>query len=115
MNQPDKAKPGPGILPSNLALLFVGVLDLASTLYWTGTGRAVEFNPVMAAVLGFGVPAFICVKLLSLGAYVAVVEWYRRFRSAARAAAVGRFTLAAYVCLYAASFALANRSFLPLG
>ena len=92
--------------------MIVGTLDLASTILWVGAGKAVEVNPLMAAVLKLGTPAFVCAKLISLGAYVAVIEWYRRFRSAAAAQAVGRFTLAAYVGLYAVSFALANRSFL---
>ncbi len=96
------------ILPANLALIVVGLLDLASTIVLLGAGRAVEMNPLMAEVLRFGLPAFVAAKLSSLALFVAVIEWYRRARDASAAQAVGRFTVAAYLSLYVLGFALAN-------
>lgn len=97
------------ILPTNLALLAIGLIDLASTVFWLQTGRAVEFNPIMAAALDFGLAYFICVKLSTLVAYVCVIEWHRRFRPTGFAVAVSNFTLAAYACIYSVSFICVNR------
>lgn len=96
------------ILPANLALLAIGLADLASTLIWLQTGRAVEFNPIMAAALEFGTLYFISLKLSTLAAYVCVIEWYRRYRRPEFASAVSSFTLAAYACIYCVSFVCVN-------
>lgn len=96
------------IMPTNLVLLLIGVLDLATTVFWIQTGRAVEFNPVMAAALEIGLAYFICLKLSTLVAYVGVVEWYRRCRRPEFAATVSNLTLAAYVCIYSISFVCVN-------
>lgn len=92
------------ILPINAALLLVGLTDLATTLVWLHTGSAIEVNPIMARVLAMGLPAFIGIKLLSLAAYIGVMEWYRRSRSEAFARAVGTLTVFAYLGIYAISF-----------
>jgi len=104
---------GRRILPINLALLVVGLADLVTTLFWVHTGRAVEWNPIMAAVLKAGVPAFVTVKLGTLAAYVAVMEWYRRRRSLSFAKIAGTVTVAAYCCIYVLCFVCANRGLLP--
>lgn len=97
------------ILPANALLFLVGVLDLISTLWWVHTGRAVEYNPVMAAVLDAGVPAFVAVKMSTLIVFVVVMEWYRRRRCALFARAVGLFTLIAYASIYTVSLLVVNK------
>ncbi|MHB9036225.1 MAG: DUF5658 family protein [Armatimonadota bacterium] len=99
------------IMPINAALLAVGLVDLLTTLFWLGTGRAVEINPIMAAVLDTGLLLFVLVKLATLGTYIAVMEWYRRFRNPAFAGLVGNFTVIAYLCIYAVSFYSVNHSY----
>lgn len=96
------------ILPANAMLVLVGVADLLSTLYWLKTGQAVEVNPVMAAVLHGGIGLFIGVKLATLTAFVGVMEWYRRRRSAAFARLVGSATLIGYISIYTVSFCCVN-------
>ena len=96
------------ILPVNIAILVVGVADLATTLFWVNAGLATEVNPIMAALLGVGVLPFVAVKLLTLGAYVAVMEWYSRARSSTFARAVGNITVLAYLGIYAVSFTFVN-------
>ncbi len=100
-----------GILPANLILIFIGMLDLISTIYWVETGRAVEMNPIMSALLNFGLLPFILAKVTSLGIFVYVVEWYRRRRSETFARAVSFFTIAAYLFVYTVSFFFVNFSF----
>lgn len=100
------------ILPVNLALLVVGLADLSTTVFWLCAGRAVEFNPVMAAVLQLGMLAFVMVKLSTLAVYVGVMEWYRRSRNAAFAQIVGNITVTAYLAIYAVSFCAVNHGFL---
>lgn len=96
------------VLPANLALLAIGLADLASTLIWLQTGRATEFNPIMAAALEFGTLYFIAVKLSTLAAYVCVIEWYRRHRRPRFAVTVSNITLGAYACIYCVSFVCVN-------
>ena len=96
------------ILPANAALVIIGLADLLTTLFWLHRGYAIEINPIMAAVLRCGVGLFVALKLATLAAYVIVMEWYRRRRSAAFARTVGRITLAGYLALYSISFAFVN-------
>ena len=96
------------MLPVNIAVLVVGIADLASTLYYLRAGLAIEVNPIMAALLGTGVLPFVAVKLLTLCAYVAVMEWYSRAVSSAFARAVGNITFLAYLSIYAVCFTLIN-------
>lgn len=100
------------VLPVNIALLVVGLVDLLTTIHWVSTGRAIEFNPVMAAALNAGWGVFIAVKLSTLGAFVAVTEWYRRHRSATFAATVGNITLFSYMAIYGVSFLCVNYDYL---
>lgn len=96
------------ILPANLMLLAVGLADLLSTIFWLHTRQAVEFNPVMAAVLHGGYVQFVLVKLSTLTVYVGILEWYRHHRNPVFARAVGSFTLVAYLGIYAVSFCCVN-------
>lgn len=96
------------ILPANLVLLLIGMADLVTTLVWLASGVAIEVNPVMSSVLTLGMPAFIGVKLGTLAVYVAVMEWYRRRRSARFAELVGLITVSAYLIVYSVSLAVVN-------
>ena len=100
------------ILPINTAVLLVGLVDLLTTLFWLHTGRAIEVNPVMAAILKAGIPLFVAIKLTTLAAYVAVMEWYRRNRSESFAHVVGNVTVFAYAGIYLVSFCCVNRGLL---
>ena len=99
------------IMPANAAVLIVGLLDLVTTIFWLATGRVIEVNPIMAAVLQAGMILFIFVKVATLGSYVAVMEWYRRHRSPAFARVVGNFTVLAYLCIYTISFYSVNHTY----
>jgi hypothetical protein len=99
------------IMPVNVVVLAIGLLDLVTTLFWLATGQVIEVNPVMAAVLQAGVAVFILVKVVTLGAYVAVMEWYRRNRSYVFAQTVGNITVLAYVGIYAVSFYSVNHAY----
>lgn len=101
-----------GMLPINMLLFAIGLADLVTTLFWLHTGRAIEVNPLMAAVLNTSLALFVAVKLATLISYVAVMEWYRRFRSPAFARLVGNITVASYSAIYAVSFLCVNHSFL---
>ena len=96
------------VSPANLALLFVGLLDLSTTLFWLRGGHAIEINPIMAGVLRHGIPPFIAVKMCTLLAYVGVMEWYRRRRNPAFARLVGRITLGSYLAIYTLGFCCVN-------
>lgn len=98
------------LLPVNIVLVLVALLDLLTTVVWLQTGRAVEINPIMAYVLRSGMEVFVAVKVGTLVAYVGVVEWYRRSRNAILAELVGRITLASYIAIYAISFLAVNVS-----
>ena len=99
------------ILPANASVAMLGLVDLVTTVVWLRAGLAVEFNPVMSFVLRAGIPTFVVVKLITLGSYVLVVEWYRRNRSERFARATGLATLVAYLSLYVVSFCCVNHSF----
>ena len=104
----------PAILPANALLLLIGLADLLSTIFWLHTGCAIEVNPIMAALLHAGLGVFVLVKVLTLGTYVCVMEWYRRHRNPTFAKFVGNFTVIAYVGIYTVSFCMVNHSLLPL-
>jgi len=97
------------VLPVNMLLLIIGLADLSTTLYWLHAGCAIEVNPIMAAVLQTSLVLFIGLKLTTLAAYVTVMEWYRRHRSAIIARYVGNFTVFAYTAIYIISFYCVNR------
>jgi hypothetical protein len=98
-------------MPVNVVLLAVGLMDLVTTLFWLATGRVIEVNPIMAAVLQAGIVLFIFVKIATLGAYVTVMEWYRRNRNPIFARAVGSFTVLAYISIYVVSFYSVNHAY----
>ena len=93
------------------ALLFaVGLTDLLTTVFWLETGRAIEVNPIMAALLHSGLGLFIAVKLATLFTYVGVMEWYRRRRNPVFARVMSRVALFGYLGIYFVSFCCVNHS-----
>lgn len=102
----------PIILPWNAALVAIGLIDLATTLVWLHVGCAVEFNPIMASILSVSLSLFVITKLATLGAYLLVVEWYRRRRNTAFAVAIGRIAVLAYIAIYTISLCSVNHAFL---
>lgn len=97
-----------GPLPINIALLAIGLADLLTTIYWLRTGQATEMNPIMAGALRLSPVLFILVKVATLGAYVAVIEWYRRHRNPLFAKFVSNITVASYIGIYSVSFFAVN-------
>jgi len=95
-------------MPVNAVLLAIGLADLLTTLFWLAAGRAIEVNPIMAALLRLGIWPFVIGKLGTLVAYVGVVEWYRRRRNPVFARLVGNITLFGYIGIYTVSFAVVN-------
>lgn len=99
------------ILPANIVLVTVGVVDLLTTIFWLETGSVIEVNPIMAALLAVGLPLFVAVKLSTLTAYVLVIEWYGRRWNPAFARRIGNITVAAYLGIYTISFCAVNHEF----
>lgn len=100
------------LLPANAVLLAVGLADLLSTVFWVATGRAIEVNPIMAAVLRLGIWPFVLTKLSTLAACVGVLEWYRRRRNPIFARVVGNIALTCYIAIYAIAFVIVNHGML---
>lgn len=100
------------ILPANIVVLAIGLVDLLTTIFWLNTGRAIEVNPLMAAILTVSMPLFVAVKLSTLGAYVLVVEWYRRHRNPCFARQISALTVIAYLGIYTVSFCAVNHKIL---
>lgn len=100
------------LLPTNILLLIVGLADLITTIFWLHSGQAIEMNPLMAGVLSISMLLFVAVKISTLGAFVAVIEWYRRHRSASLARFTSKATLIAYIGIYSMSFLAVNHGFL---
>ena len=92
----------------NLAVFMIGLIDLITTLVWIHNGSAIEFNPIMAWVLSFGIIAFILTKLLTISIYIFVLEWYRKRDNTTFSYNIARFTVFAYLGIYFISFITVN-------
>ncbi len=99
------------ILPGTALLLIVGLLDLLTTLIGLRDGCIIEANPLMNGLLVHSLAAFVSVKLLTLMAFVIVIEWYRRHSTRA-ASAVSVFTVSAYLLIYLICFWHVNYRFI---
>lgn len=86
-----------------IALVAVGLIDLITTIIWLRTGRAIEANPVMSAMLRAGLVTFVTVKLASLFSYAAMMEYYCK-QCAPRARRFSFTALALYITIYGVSF-----------
>ena len=84
----------------SILLVLVTMADSAWTIYLVQRHLAVEANPFMAQVLGYGPIVFVAVKLLYTLPLILVCEWLREFRPAFAHSAL-RITLIAYLGLYA--------------
>lgn len=90
-----------------LTLGVIGVVDLATTLYFINQQGAAEANPLMAGFLSQGLTAFMAAKVGFLAGPLAMLEWARRFNPVfvTRALNVG---VAAYIGLYSVGVARLN-------
>ncbi|MFQ3549620.1 MAG: DUF5658 family protein [Armatimonadota bacterium] len=100
------------IMPTNIAIFAIGMIDLLSTLFWVYTHRAIEHNPIMAYLLEIHPALFISVKIASLLVFVVVTEYYRRNFSQSFAKKVGVVTIFAYIGIYTVSFTIINKQYL---
>jgi uncharacterized membrane protein len=83
----------------NTILGIICMLDLVSTVYLLCTGRMVEGNPIMAYVLGYGMAAFILVKLLSFVPTMYLLQWYRS-RNLGFSKLMTTVAITGYLCFY---------------
>ena len=90
-----------------LALGAVGLIDLATTLYFIGHHEAAEANPMMAAFLSQGLAAFMMAKVGFVAGPLGVLEWARKSHPlfVTRAVNAG---LVAYVLMYSVGVARVN-------
>jgi hypothetical protein len=58
--------------------MVIGLLDLVSTAVLYSLGLIVELNPLMSPLLETHPLVFAVVKLATLGAAFAAMQWYRR-------------------------------------
>jgi hypothetical protein len=91
----------------SVVIIALGIADLVSTLYWVAQEDASEGNPVFAHYLEMGPFVFIAMKLVMLTAAIFLFEWARHRRPEFTRRAT-RFTILAYLGLYAIGFARLN-------
>src|SRR5438105_4478450 len=68
------------IARESLIIVCIGVVDLATTLYWVHTHGAQEANPLFRHYLAMGPVWFALMKMVLLLAPVFLLEWARRRR-----------------------------------
>lgn len=101
------------IAPESWIILFVGMLDLVTTLVWIGRHGAREANPIFQRYLEGGVAGFVLAKLACLLAPIFILEFARRRRPQFTLWA-SRFAIAAYLLFYAVGVVRLNmQSFRP--
>ncbi|MCX7993797.1 MAG: DUF5658 family protein [Fimbriimonadales bacterium] len=88
------------ISPESWAIIGLCLADLGFTLWLLSRGLAEEANPLMHHYLGYGVGAFVGVKLILIMAPVIIIEWGLRLRpqTVRRLARAGVY---GYISLYA--------------
>ena len=91
----------------SVAIAFLCLLDLITTLYWVSQGQAREGNPLLAYFLDMGAPWFIAVKVLTFAPALTLAEWYRQHKPELVTRLL-RWVAASYVVLYIAGI-LAHR------
>ena len=89
-----------------LLVLLLNILDAAFTSVVVGNALAVEVNPLMGALLDYGIAPFVFVKLLVIVLSLSVLWKYRKKRIARIGAALCVFTYAILICfvIYASFF-----------
>jgi hypothetical protein len=88
-------------------LMFAGLLDLATTLYWHSKGMMTEMNPLMRPFLEGGVLGFAAIKFVTLAAlWLAVVLYSDRNPNFCRKACT--LGAAGYVVLWTTWTAIGN-------
>ncbi len=89
------------VLPETTFLAIIGCLDLLTTVFWIATGRAMEANPLMAAVLHTtGRWGFAIAKALFLAVPLTIAELARR-----RHPVFVRWALRVAIVLYLGAYA----------
>lgn len=63
-----------------IAIAFLCLLDLITTLYWVSQGQAREGNPLMAYFLDLGAGWFVGAKVLMFAPALVLAEWYRQHK-----------------------------------
>jgi hypothetical protein len=97
------------VLPETVILALLAMADLIYTAFGLATGRAVEGNPLMRAVLAGGGPtALIATKVLLVAAPLAIAEWARTSRPRLVVCAL-RVAIGAYVVTLLLGTAILNR------
>lgn len=93
----------PKLARESYIILVICLLDLVATIWLVATHRAMEGNPVMSFYLDQGWDALIGVKLLLVVFPIFIAEWGRRYRPRFVRRML-RFTIAAYLGIYALAF-----------
>ena len=87
-------------------VLLLNIADAILTSAFVGNAVAVEMNPLMGALLEYGIAPFVFVKLLVIVLSLSVLWKYRKKRIARIGAALCVFTYAILICyvIYASFF-----------
>jgi uncharacterized protein DUF5658 len=92
------------VTQEGVAIAFICLLDLLTTLYWVSQGQAREGNPVLAFFLDQGMVPFIVAKLTTFVPALIVAEWYHP-RNPRLITRVMRWVIVGYFVLYIAGVA----------
>lgn len=84
-----------------VAITFICLADLITTLYWIREGIAWEGNPMLAHFLEMGTVPFIVVKIVTFLPAICLAEWYRP-RNPVLIRKVMRWVIAGYIIGYVA-------------
>lgn len=87
------------ISAESLVLISVCLADMLSTMYFVGSGAAIEQNPIMAYFMDMGMGIFVIAKLFSFIPFIIAVEIYRRNNPSYAIKAI-RFAIAAYLVVF---------------
>ena len=92
---------GRKVSDETVAIAFLCLLDLITTLYWVSQGQAREGNPLMAYFLDMGAGWFVAAKVLMFAPALVLAEWYRQ-RKPELVTLLLRWVARFYVVLYIA-------------
>ena len=95
------------ITKESLLLIGLCTVDLASTLLLLNGGKAIEGNPLMSFYLGYGIGAFVMVKLSLVFLPIFIAEWGKQYRPRFVRTML-RATIATYLGMYVIVFLMVN-------
>ena len=87
-----------------VAITWICLIDLMTTLYWVSQGQAREGNPIMAFFLDQSYVSFIAAKIFTFAPAVAVAAWYRP-RNPRLIRKLLRWVIVGYLFIYVAGVA----------